>query len=290
MIASNRANPELFCAPRRVRRQALRRAWSALVRETLTMHHCLERAAAAVAVILALAAPASAADVRLAQSTTGAPLGGITIEGRIAPGDFVKFTSLALATKGANVVWLASPGGNLSEALRIGRLIRQLALEVRAPADRARPLVRLEDADNNTCASACFFLYVAGVKREGSVLGIHKPALPPDEYFALGLEGSVAAHQKIEEATVAFLNLMGAPARYASLMLATSSGTMVWLSGDDIARDFTGITPEYDEQLRRGCGQLAGQSSAEPDCTSKRLTELQEERRQRTQRHLLGNE
>ena len=163
---------------------------------------------------------------------------GVTIEGRIAPGDFVKFAALVLATPGANVVWLASPGGNMSEALRIGRLIRQLAMEVRAPADRAQPLVHLQDSDNNTCASACFFLYVAGVNRQGSVLGIHKPALPADEYFAVGLDGAVAAHQRIEEATVAYLDLMGAPARYARLMLTTSSGEMLWLSPDDIARDF----------------------------------------------------
>jgi hypothetical protein len=255
------------------------------------MRHCLERAAAALVLMFVLAAPASAADVRLAQSPTGAPVGGITIEGRIAPGDFVKFASLVLAMRGANVVWLASPGGNLSEALRIGRLIRQLALEVRAPVERARPLVHLQDADNNTCASSCFFLYVAGVNRQGSVLGIHKPALPADEYFALGLEGSVAAHQRIEEATAAYLDLMGAPARYASLMLTTSSREMLWLSPDDIARDFTGIAPGYDEQLSRACQtDLAGQSDAESDCTSKKLAELQEERRQRTRRQLLGHD
>src|SRR5688572_16896778 len=250
------------------------------------MRRCLERAFAALMLIVALAPPASAADVRLAQSTAGAPLGGVVIEGSIAPGDFVKFAALVLATEGANVVWLASPGGNLSEALRIGRLIRQLALEVRAPIDRARPLVHLQDADNNTCASACFFLYVAGVSRQGSVLGIHKPALPADEYFTVGLDGAVAAHQRIEEATVAFLDLMGAPARYAPLMLTTSSATMVWLPPDDIARDFTGFAPGYDEQLRAGCPtDPARTSRAESDCMSRKLAELQEERRQRTRRH-----
>ena len=253
------------------------------------MCHCLERTAAALALSFALAVPAAAADVRLAQSTSGATLPGVTIEGRIAPGDFVKFAALVLATPGANVVWLASPGGNLSEALRIGRLIRQLALETRAPIDRARPLVRLEDAANNTCSSACFFLYVAGVSRQGAVLGIHKPTLPADEYFALGLDGAVAAHQRIEEATVAYLDLMGAPARYATLMLATSSSEMVWLSAEDIASDFTGIAPGY-THLRGGCAaEVASQNGAEPDCTSRQLAELQEERRQRTRRQLLGS-
>jgi hypothetical protein len=255
------------------------------------MRHCLQRAVAALALVLALAVPATAADVRLAQSTSGEPLRGVIIEGRIAPGDFVKFAALVLATPGANVVWLASSGGNLSEALRIGRLIRQLALEVRAPADRSQPLVRLQDAANNTCASACFFLYVAGVSRQGSVLGIHKPSLPADEYFAIGLDGAVAANQKIEEATVAYLDLMGAPERYARLMLTTSSAQMLWLSHDDIARDLTGIVPGYDDQLTAGCQTDAARvSNAEPDCPSRKLAALQEERRQRTRRQLLGHE
>ena len=254
------------------------------------MRRCLQRASAALILIVVLTAPGSAAEVRLAQSPTGAPLGGVVIEGSIAPGDFAEFAALVLATEGANVVWLASPGGNLSEALRIGRLIRQLALEVRAPIDRARPLVHLKDGDNNTCASACFFLYVAGVYRQGSVLGIHKPALPADEYFALGLDGSVAAHRKIEEATVAYLDVMGAPARYASLMLAGSSRGMVWLSPEDIASDFTGIAPGY-TYLRDACPtDLASQNGAEAACTSRRLAELQEERRQRTRRKLLGSD
>jgi hypothetical protein len=250
----------------------------------------LEPSLAAIVLILALTAPARAAEVRLAQSPSGVPLGGVTFEGRIEPGDFAEFASLVLTTRGTGVVWLASPGGNLAEALRIGRLIRQLALEVRAPVGRARPLVRLRDADNNTCASACFFLYVAGVNRQGSVIGIHKPALPADEYFALGLDGAAAAHQQIDEAVAAYLDLMGVPSKYALLMRTASSVEMVWLSPDDLARDFSGIVPGYDERLRNGCQtEVAWPGSAEPGCTATTLAELREERRQRTRLHLLGS-
>jgi hypothetical protein len=123
------------------------------------------------------------------------------------------------------------------------------------------------------------------------VLGIHKPAIPAHAYFAAGLDGSVAAHQRIEEATVAYLDLMGAPARYASLMLTTSPNTMLWLSPQDIGRDFTGIAPGYDEQFRTGCqSDPARWSNAESDCTLRKLAELQEERRQHTRQHLLGDE
>lgn len=247
------------------------------------MYYCLRRAAALLVLQLAFVPAAKAADIRPAQSNSGSPLAGITIEGSIAPGDFAKLASLVLATRGAGVVWLASPGGNLSEAMRMGALIRQLALEVRAPVDRSLPLVRLRDPQNNTCASACFFLYVAGVKREGSVLGIHKPYLPADEYFTLGLDGSAAAQRRIQEATAEYLALMGVPARYSSIMMAANSSEMLWLAPEEIARDLTGLVAEYEGWVRDACRTRTVQlNSADDDCASKALAELQEESRQRT--------
>jgi hypothetical protein len=238
------------------------------------------RAAAILALSLLAVTPASAADIRPAQSTNGSPLPGVTIEGRIAPGDFKKFAALVLATKDIPVVWLASPGGNLSEALRLGALIRQLALEVRAPVDRSLPLVHLRYPDNNTCASACFFLYAAGVRRQGSVLGIHKPSLPADEYFSLGLDGSVAAQHRIQEAVADYLQHMGVPSRYASIMMATSSSEMLWLTQEEIARDLTGAAAGHEDLFEGACHTQVVQSSVAADCPSQILVALQEERRQ----------
>lgn len=253
------------------------------------MRHYFRRAASVLVLNLVLATAVTAADIRPAQSIAGSPLPGITIEGPIAPGDFAKLAPLVLDAKGRSVVWLASPGGNLSEALRMGALIRQLALEVRAPSDRSRPMVRLRDPENNTCASACFFLYVAGVKRQGSVLGIHRPSLPADEYFSLGLDGSVTAHQRIEEATADYLDQMGVPSRYASMMMAANSSDMIWLTPEDIARDFTGVAAGYEVWFQGACRtQVVQPGVADDDCASQILAEMQEERRQRTREHLRG--
>ena len=254
------------------------------------MQHRMRRAAATVILNLVLATGAHAADVRLASSHEGSPLPGITIEGRIAPGDFEKFAALALGTSGISTVWLASPGGNLSEAMRIGWLIRQLALEVQAPVDRIRPLVRLEDTGNNTCSSACFFMYAAGARRQGSVLGVHKPSLPADESFALGLEGLVAAQRRIQDATAIYLDRMGVPERYTAVMMATSSAGMLWLDPQDIDRDLTGVATEYVDRLRGTCPiQLAISGDGQGDCASLLLAELQQERRQHTIEHFRAN-
>lgn len=251
------------------------------------MRHYFRFAAGVFILKLVLATAVTAADIRPAQSIDGSPLPGVTIEGTIAAGDFAKLAPLVLEAKGKSVVWLASPGGNLSEALRMGALIRQLALEVRVPDDRSRPVIRLRDPENNTCASACFFLYVAGVSRKGSVLGIHKPSLPADEYFALGLDGSATAHRRIQEATADYLDQMGVPSRYASMMMAASSTDLTWLPPEDIARDLTGVAAGYEAWFQGACRtQVVQPAVADDDCASQILATMQEERRQRTRAHL----
>jgi hypothetical protein len=150
-------------------------------------------------------------------------------------------------------------------------------------------MVRLRDPENNTCASACFFLYVAGVRRQGSVLGIHKPFLPADEYFSLGLDGSVAAHQRIQAATADYLDLMGVPSRYASMMMAANSTDMIWLTPEDIARDFTGVAAGYEVWFQGACRTHVVQPAvADDDCASQILAGMQEERRQRAREHFRG--
>ena len=239
-----------------------------------------------------------AADIRLARSPSGAPLPGITIEGAIAPGDYQKLVDLVLSNRGAHTVWLASAGGNLSEALRMGRAIRSLGFAVSVPFSTAEPLVTLKNPANNTCSSSCFLLYAAGVSRRGLVLGLHRPSLPADEYFSLGLDGSVAAHRVIREAVTGYLEEMGVPSKYTSVMLSTNASDMVWLSSQDIHNDLDGVIAEYAERFRESCPRrtaseneghyrprsalMSGERPTESedlDCMSQRLKEMQEERR-----------
>ena len=255
---------------------------------------------------LFLVADVEAADIRLARSLSGAPLPGITIEGTIAPGDYQKLAALALSSKGAHTVWLASAGGNLSEALRMGRFIRSLGFAVSVPFSKDEPLVALRNRANNTCSSSCFLLYAAGVSRQGSVLGLHRPSLPADEYFALGLDGAVAAYAVIREAVTGYLEEMGVPSKYTSLMLSTANSDMVWLPSEDIRTDLDGVIPEYAERLRDACPRPArpengdyhrpvpvsslserSTEKGDVDCVSSRLQEMQEERRQMAVARLL---
>ena len=91
----------------------------------------------------------------------------VVIEGNIESGDYVKFRDYISKSKFVGSVYLASPGGNLTEAMRIGRLVRSLNLETTVPGRLKPDLTQivasshhLKDTKHNfLCASACFFVF-----------------------------------------------------------------------------------------------------------------------------------
>ena len=131
-----------------------------------------------------LTAPAGAADIRF--GSTGCTL---HIEGPIEEGDDAVFydrilegwdegdacTSFGLE--------LASPGGNLGAAIKIGRQVRALHISTsaplvrRGPPARCLPTLTLRDEKNCLCASACFFIWTAGSERSGERIFVHRPRL-----------------------------------------------------------------------------------------------------------------
>ena len=180
--------------------------------------------------------------------------------------------------------------------------------------------VRLSDAKNNTCASACFFLYVAGVRRLGSVVGVHRPSLSPEEYAAISLDQAAQSHLWIKDQIAEYLEEMDVPQKYVDTIMSAHSGEIVWLSKEDMARDFDGLIRQYDEWFRANCPTLTefqksederlrqrfvrGQQltpaelefranvdriiEAEVDCTTEKLEETQERNRETITETLLG--
>jgi len=120
----------------------------------------------------------------------------LVLEGTIAAGDYEKVNSL-IAGQEIDTIVLASLGGNLVEAMKIGRLVRQLKLYTTVPAleddglsDKESAEHHVHDKANRLCTSACFFVFVAGVWRNTwysdelrgtspPALGIHRPYLAP---------------------------------------------------------------------------------------------------------------
>lgn len=79
----------------------------------------------------------------------------IFLAGPIKPGDSIEFTNfIKQAPKGAyKAVFLSSGGGFVTEAVDIGRIIRQ------------QGMATIVDAGHSICASACTAIFASGIKR-----------------------------------------------------------------------------------------------------------------------------
>ena len=127
--------------------------------------------------MVAISSISQAAEISQPHTKNGDILNrSILIEGPIVKGDFKRFQYFVFAFS-VDTVWLASPGGDIAEAMMIGQLVRRLKMQVWAPERMlikgGIQLVVISDHDNNLCASACFFIYAAGTRRSGDVLGVH---------------------------------------------------------------------------------------------------------------------
>jgi hypothetical protein len=126
------------------------------------------------------------------------------LRGNIEKGDFKKVRGFYQKNqKILNVLQLDSPGGDVAEALLIGKLLRRDLITAQAPERSVSSIypsgeLRYLGAEENLlckgseciCASACALIWFGGVERRGAV-GLHRPriddpafkALPPAEAF-----------------------------------------------------------------------------------------------------------
>lgn len=161
------------------------------------------------------------------QSTQGAEINisghRIHIEGEIRKGDaqrFSKFAEFAIENREIpiTIVHLNSPGGDLQEALKVGRIIRKLEFLTAVPLSAS-------------CMSSCVFILAAGVDkiREGRV-GIHRP------YFTELPKGDVDAHVKAMAAiTEDYLREMNIPKSLAEAMFSIPPMEIKLLTNEEIA-------------------------------------------------------
>lgn len=200
-----------------------------------------------------------------AASVTLHPNGNLVVfEGMIEIGDFDKVEKLSREASPTGI-YLASPGGNLSEALRIGALVRSLAWETKSAEGRDVPPplrdgVALsfgvkDPAHNNLCTSACFFIFAAGIYRNGHGIGMHRPFMAPGEVERLPEAVVTRVSDRVRFVVEVYLRRMGVPLRYVDEMYAVPSERMRWLTDDEIETDFRGFVPSVRDWVRTQCGE-----------------------------------
>jgi hypothetical protein len=204
----------------------------------------------------------------------------ILVSGTVAEGDAEKFRNTVRRTPTVmRSVILRSTGGNVSEAMKIGRDIRKLLMETEGPeldfrSDKTfeyyggdRPSCvengsatfkgsRFKGTDCY-CSSACFLLYVGGIRRELSYLGIHRVYLDAGTYKDMPLDAATAVYARIKKPLADYLDQMGVPRRYAEIMLLTSSKELHNPTYRDIMTDFYGWIPELEEWILAKCDTVS---------------------------------
>ena len=173
----------------------------------------------------ALAAQVKAAEIRLSKA---AALATLILEGEIVAGDYAKIKlflndncSDDLSVPCFRSIYLASPGGNVTEAMKIGTLVRNLRLTTLVPENSPSIVLKAEQGNlkdpraNYMCASACFFIAVAGIDREVSpynpILGIHRPFIADSELAALNANQVIESSTRFRTIVESYLKEMNVP-------------------------------------------------------------------------------
>jgi hypothetical protein len=209
----------------------------------------------AIATFIAGSATSDAGDIK-----RGLRSDEIVLEGQIERGDCAKLGNFAYK-EGARRVYLASPGGNLLEAMEVGRLVRALKFETIVPG-KLRDDLEKKRADqhqlqnykaNFMCASACFFAFVSGISRVSDLgdplLGIHRPYLSESDLKGMSGDQAIASAGKIRSIVEAYLKEMSVPAKYAEEMFFVRNGEVRWLNSDEFEADLEGIIPELKDWI-----------------------------------------
>jgi hypothetical protein len=214
-------------------------------------------------------APARAADIRMSPSARDEPTA--TIEGKLEIGDFEKIKTFLQSNRPIEL-YLASPGGNLGEAMKIGLMVRSLNLSTIVPSkpltNQARQVILSQRGVTNSnqdymCASACFFIFVAGVHRRADdvgapLLGIHHPFVPGNDLAALKKNSAIDAEGNLENIVSKYLKAMDVPGKYFENMFATPKGKILWIRSNEFEDDFDGFIPRLKQLVENKCQSELG--------------------------------
>lgn len=153
--------------------------------------------------------------------------GAILMTGEVKKGDLEVLRRFAAKDKHrfhSRTIVLASQGGDLLEATRIGLFLRKTYMEVFVNPEIGR------------CASACFFIYVAAVQRDSMVpgLGIHRPYFSSSEFERTPLNEVEQKHRQLMQSVKSYLEEQQVPSKLIEKMFSLASSEIYWLTYDDI--------------------------------------------------------
>lgn len=168
----------------------------------------------------------------------------VGIEGPIVRGDYAKLTAIIKRRQEfPYFVSVKSPGGDVKEAMTMGRLVRK-ALLVVIPSEPC----------NSACALIVFASMVNMDVGHDTVVGIHRPIYDPSYFAGLSFSEAHEKTRQLDREVRDYLKEMDVPTDIADQMMAVPSNEVYRLSMSAF-RDHVGVNPPaVFEWLKAKCG------------------------------------
>jgi hypothetical protein len=186
--------------------------------------------------------------------------------GEIVKGDYKKVVSLyAINHPHLYRFALQSAGGDLEEAMKIGRLFRRYLISAEAPFGRgdsaalrsAGEAKEVCQGPSCVCASACALIWYGATTRSGTV-GLHRPHFTGTGFAQLTPADAEAAYKPLLANLTRYLEEMEAPKSSIEAMIATSSAEVRWIENVNLEN-----SPSFAEWIQAACGYLAKPTAEE---------------------------
>lgn len=193
---------------------------------------------------LATAGSVEAAELRF----DSGPGGALKLTGEIRPGDSKKLLNIVrnqpVEFMRASSISLNSPGGSVTEALKVADLIEKSGL-----------MATVESGD--TCASACFLLFVSAQFRwrasDATVL-IHRPYLANTRTDVAGYNSDLKLQQQFVAEMRHFLEERAIPSMLIDMMMNFPSNDAHDLTVSEMHEHVRHLSPTLEELTIKRCG------------------------------------
>jgi hypothetical protein len=162
---------------------------------------------------------------------------------------------------------IASPGGNVAEAIKIGQLFRQYLIQANAPLrialSKEEPffvsipsdLPECQELNSCVCASACALIWFGAVDRFGSA-GLHRPRTDDPSFKALDATKATQAYRETLNSVRQYMDTMEVPKPLIETMIATGSADIKWVDGVDDGLERPPSLAEWEDAT---CGRLTSE-------------------------------
>ncbi|MEP6608161.1 MAG: hypothetical protein ABJA83_05725 [Burkholderiaceae bacterium] len=196
---------------------------------------------------------------------SNAPTCIIAFTGEIDKGDAERLTQALLQplpSGKSHVAWLEvdSLGGDVTEALRIGELVRQNMLGVSLLRSAAidgpsRAATADPTPEERVCASACVLILMSAPARwvRHARIGLHRPRLSAEFYRQQSPASIARAHADLDRRVRETVIAGGMPTELIDRMMRYASNELLWLAGTDLAA-LDSEAPWYQEMQIAVCG------------------------------------